>query len=101
MVFYGRNALLQPSVTALAAELGIVLLAVDAKNAFDAKKYVLRNAKKVRHTVTQGSSAIINSQRRAPSTRTSNLRARPAVEPVALPRGELENACSRSADASD
>ena len=62
MVFYGRNALLQPSVTALAAELGIVLLAVDAKNAFDAKKYVLRNAKKVRHTVTQGSSAIINSQ---------------------------------------
>ena len=62
MVFYGSNALLQPSVTGLAAELGIVLLAVDAKNPIDAKKYVLRNATKTRHIVTQGSSAIINSQ---------------------------------------
>ncbi len=62
VVFYGSHALLQPSVIGPAAELGIVLLAVDAKSPVDAKKYVIGSTNKIRHAVTKGSSSIINSQ---------------------------------------
>lgn len=62
VVFYGSHALLQPSVTGPAADLGIVLLAVDAKSPVDAKQYVVRSTNKIRHAVTKGISSIVNSQ---------------------------------------
>ena len=59
-VLYGRHALLQPSVTELARELGIVVLAVDAKDPIEAKGIVFRNTRKILHAVARGQSAVIN-----------------------------------------
>ena len=63
VIFYGSKCFLHPNITQRADELGLRVVAVEARSPLEAKQSLLRNAKQLRSILLEDRFAIVRSDK--------------------------------------